>query len=209
MKSILLSKQPKIVANVLNGISKIIVCKKFPKDYVGWVYIYVSKNGNAIKDGLVYDDKGKGLVNKNLFPYAKGCPEHNRLLNGKVVARFWCNKVEEIKFNGLKYANQEYITESLKDNELFKKSCLNLFELHNYLNGSLSNEKCGYAINISKLEVFDRPKEIGKLKKVGFKEMIDIYSEGSLGSEETVLKVKNGYIIKKAPANYCYIESEK
>lgn len=185
MKSILLSIRPEWVAKILNGEKTIEIRKKFTKDYVGWVYIYVSKNGNAIKDGLVYDDKGKGLVNKNLFPYAKGCPEHNRLLNGKVVARFWCDKVEEItwRFNGDEdiYSNDE--------DTLLEKSCLSHYELHNYL-----QRRLGYAIHISKLEVFDKPKELNSFHR-----------EFICGKE----KESWIQIITKAPQNYCYVEGEE
>ena len=89
-----MSIRPQHVAKILNGEKTIEIRKRFPSDYVGWVYIYCTKNG----DGLVWDENGKGLINKNLFPYAKDCPENHRLTNGKVIARFWCDKVEDFEF---------------------------------------------------------------------------------------------------------------
>ena len=42
-KSILMSIQPQWLAKILNGEKTIEIRKKFPKDYVGWVYIYCTK----------------------------------------------------------------------------------------------------------------------------------------------------------------------
>ena len=44
MKSILLSIKPEWLAKILNGEKTIEVRKLFPKDYVGWVYLYCSKD---------------------------------------------------------------------------------------------------------------------------------------------------------------------
>ena len=44
MKAILMSIKPKYVAKILNGEKTIEIRKKFPKDYVGWVYIYCTKD---------------------------------------------------------------------------------------------------------------------------------------------------------------------
>ena len=42
-KSILMSIKPQYVAKILNGEKTIEIRKRFPKDYVGWVYIYCTK----------------------------------------------------------------------------------------------------------------------------------------------------------------------
>lgn len=122
MKAILISIKPQWVAKILNGEKTIEIRKKFPKDYVGWVYIYCTK-----------DKKYANLINRGGF------------LTGMVVARFWCDKVEEIKPSNL-------------DN-FVKDSCLTTQELENYL---WSNICCGYAIHITKLEIFDKPKDISE-----------------------------------------------
>lgn len=43
-KAILTSKSPSICANVLNKKANILIFKKFPNDFKGWVYIYCTKD---------------------------------------------------------------------------------------------------------------------------------------------------------------------
>ena len=133
-KAILISIKPKWVAKILNGEKNIEIRKRFPKDYVGWVYIYCTK-----------DKKYANLINRGGF------------LTGMVVARFWCGKVEKIR--SYLEPEQWYMTSDLGGSGLLKKSCLSFKELDNYL---LSGD--GYAIHITNLEIFDRPKEISEFK---------------------------------------------
>lgn len=85
---------------------------------------------------------------KQVFSY------HKNVLNGKIVASFDCEKVEEIVYNGWWncYADNDSIEGNYFDNDL---ACLNEEELKNYL-----GDKKGYAIHISNLQVFDEPKEL-------------------------------------------------
>ena len=152
MKSILLSIRPEWVAKILNGEKTIEVRKQFPKDYVGWVYIYCTK-----------DKKYANLINRGGF------------LTGMVVARFWCDKVEEI---------------SAKNIESFTKdSCLTVKQIEDYLWKNICN---GYAIHISKLEIFDRPKYLTEYYKTYIETEKGIYYQ----------------VLTKAPQNYCYIKGE-
>lgn len=122
MKAILISIKPQWVAKILNGEKTIEIRKKFPKDFVGWVYIYCTK-----------DKKYANLINRGGF------------LTGMVVARFWCDKVEEIKTD---YAPRD---------NFFKECCLTPTELFDYIGHSK-----WYAIHITKLEIFDKPKELNE-----------------------------------------------
>lgn len=189
-KAILLSIRPEWVAKILNGEKTIEIRKKFPKDYVGWVYIYCTK-GKPILWGKAYEVDNEIMCQP--------------VLNGKVVARFWCDKVEEFncclcpycKKNNLGYEhfidngvykviwkqkinlvddndkfnnpeiykddgvvferNDKYLDTMLK-NEDFAKMCLTPQELLDYI--KLGHR--GYAIHFSKLEIFDRPKELSE-----------------------------------------------
>ena len=94
MKAIMLSDQPKWVAKISNGEKKIEVRKRFTSDYVGWLYIYCTKDKNNLlhkncADIWWVEDKDFQKKNKRLG--IKQQPIHN----GKVVARFWCDKVED------------------------------------------------------------------------------------------------------------------
>ena len=164
MNAILMSIRPKWVAKILNGEKTIEIRKKFPKDYVGWVYIYCTK-----------DKKYANLINRGGF------------LTGMVVARFWCDKVEEIKFD---------------DKDIQRQACLTEDELFDYL---FINEPYhedmhkGYGISITKLEIFDKPMFLYNFYQYSHKKK-DGYAMG----EEIV----NEYYkpLTRAPQNYCYVE---
>lgn len=142
MKAMMMSIRPKHVKNILNCIKTLEIRKKFPKDYVGLVYIYCTK-----------DKKYANLINRGGF------------LTGMVVARFWCDKVEEIKYHFGYYNMGEWAESYILEN-----SCLTAEELDNYLQASKEYDEkkvskvYGYAIHITKLEIFDKPKEISEFK---------------------------------------------
>lgn len=193
-KVILMSIRPKYVIKILKGEKTIEIRKRFPKDYIGWVYIYCT-----LGQGLVFDSEGKGLVNSKLFPYAKNCPEHDRLINGKVVARFWCDKVDKVHLRFEKYCAGE-----LSQDGLLKYACLTEQELDNYL---WSNICCGYAIHITKLKIFDKPKEIKEFYKVGceeyFTKHVFVDHPNFRPIYESELKQ---FQFTRAPQSYCFIE---
>lgn len=170
MKSILMSIKPKWVAKILNGEKTIEIRKKFPKDYVGWVYIYCTK-----------DKKYKNLINRGGF------------LTGMVVARFWCDKIEEIICRPI-CGEWECYTKTLGYSEIAKASCLENREIVHYLKG-----KNGYAIHITKLEIFDKPKELKNF-------MIYSHTVGGVGfkGEEKQFKILKP--LNRAPQSWGYIE---
>lgn len=100
-------------------------------------------------------------------------------LNGKIVASFDCEKVEEIiatKWSvgcGLNY--YEFETK-----DLFSKSYLRLVDLTDYL-----QDKNGYAIHISNLQVFDEPLSFDK--------------------DYIYKNYKTNELIEKAPQNMCNV----
>ena len=199
MKSIMMSIRPKWVELIINGKKKKEARKKFPINYVGWVYIYCTKNGKQLVDcpqwvenelcHQLWYDKNIALLENS-----------EALLNGKVVARFWCDKVEEINYHPYE---QTYYTKTLdtviyKGHEptLLKVCCLSWDELDNYL-----KEKKGYAINISKLEIFDKPREISEFK-------IDITNKVEWAKDQTKLicKYRRLKTLTRAPQSWCYVE---
>lgn len=179
----MLSVRPNWTAKILNGKKTIEVRKKFPKDYVGWVYIYCTKGNGYLTDYGIsktwcFFKKGNDIFKKEQL--------ERECYNGKVVARFWCDKVEEFDF----IEEIHYFDDIQKHNEIIdhnnyicRKSCLSGVQMVLYLDtkclGTHQDEMLGYAIHISKLEVFDKPKELSE------------------------------FGIKRAPQNYCYIEGEE
>ena len=182
-KSILLSIKPEWVAKILNGEKTIEIRKKFPKDYVGWVYIYCTKKCN-----ITQDNKGEYVTED------KNCRINPRFsIHGYVVARFWCDKVEEIYWQpNFDLADDSYYTRTLADIELEKKICLKAKDFIKYL--GCQN---GYAIHISKLEVFERPKELTEFNRYG-----------NYPCREGLAFERMDRTLTTAPQNYCYIEGD-
>lgn len=193
MKSILLSIRPEWVAKILNGEKTIEIRKKFPKDFVGWVYIYCTKG----KDILTFEYAS--VDNINIVDYPCGYTVvkklrndiyifHDGSLNGKVVARFWCEDIE--------YCED---TSILNDEDYdLEQCCLTAKELQSY-------SKSIYAIHISKLEVFDRPKELKEFNS----------ANGFITCDKCLWKNDNGLCscqhcnsLYKAPQSWCYVEDE-
>lgn len=231
-KAILISIKPKWVAKILNEEKTIEIRKKFPKDFVGWVYIYCTKarhylvRGNGLVDNLTKE------YDKNYIPEPKKFELYNfedegysaefyDFFNGKVVARFWCDKVEEIN----RYCTGRgisYKTETLNDIELCDKSCLDLIEIDHYL-----YFKKGYAIHITKLEIFDEPKELWQFKTLknaerykhdleqAYKDDYEIGTrivEGIANDDECancveLTELSEGYYgLQKPPQSWCFVE---
>ena len=172
MKVIMMSIRPEWVAKILNGEKTIEIRKRFPKDYVGWVYIYCTKGKTTTinLETLLFDNP------------------QNAIRNGKVVARFWCDKVEEIDhwFSIVPCFNQ---------------TCLSVEELTKYL-----GTKNGYAIHITKLEIFNKPKEIGE-----FSVMREYTNCGRCPHAIDFGCSSNGWCrtikpLNRAPQSWCYVE---
>ena len=189
MKSILLSIKPEWVAKILNGEKTVEVRKKFPKDYVGWVYLYCSKNGGTLCHSYKPDNTMRYVVIKDKYD--------DVITNGHIVARFWCDKVERIWLT----TTNVWLCENEISDKLYKESCLSDIELDRYF----KPKQCGFnytygrAIHISKLEIFDRPKELSEfhtVNKIGIPQYQ--FGKGTCDYKK----------LTKAPQNYYYVEGE-
>lgn len=169
MKAVMLVLSPEECLKAFNGDLSVLVRKKFPKDYVGWVYIYCTK-----------DKKYANLINRGGF------------LTGMVVARFWCDKVEHFEYETCSRDISGYFLdngEKFNTQDNCKKMCLYGCDLWNYIGC-----REGYAIHITKLEIFDKPKEISEFyhyttKRDNVKGIIHDYEE-----------------LTRAPQSFCFIE---
>ena len=175
MKAILMSIKPKWVAKILNGEKTIEIRKRFPKDYVGWVYMYCTKNGDrSIYLPWEFDchiENGEYVADCD---FEKG--------NGKVVARFWVDNVDE-------YSRYD----TIKTSEI-EKTCLTSTEIWNYAN----NKKVSF-IDISNLEKFDDAKELNEFATT--KQQL-VY----IGQMQPILQ---NIPLTKAPQSWQYIEVEE
>ena len=220
-KSILMSIQPQWVAKILNGEKTIEVRKKFPKNYVGWVYIYCTKTKpNAhIWTMKVKEKPYKVIFSKTQYQQETDLDEfmnvefiekypqyageriicHPEHINGYVVARFWCDKVEHFEFETISRDIDGYWFDNgdMVDKKLLKQSCLTYDEFYDYIKFGE-----GYAIHITRLEIFDEPMLITMFRKVGFRKFLNNDKPNRMSLLETLKK----YSITKAPQSWQYIE---
>lgn len=177
MKSILMSIKPQWVMKILNGEKTIEIRKKFPKDYVGWVYIYCTK-----QDSL---GRIKDIPHDRYFVDCVDTPQDFEKMDsgydgkGKVVARFWCDRVDEF---------YDF------DDDLCEQACLDRGEMLDYL-----GNKNGYAIHITKLEIFNKPKAISEFYNYCKDEKCEYRNNHcSICRRESLIR---------APQSWCYIEN--
>lgn len=210
MKAIIISDKPKWCALMMNGDKSIefrknkalanAIQKLIDEQGVADVYVYCSK-GKDTHDLASSNCNGKKIIafgHKSNRKYDKLKQFNYTVLNGKVLFKFRCYKVEEVESR--KYSVYQFpYTETLDDYELLFKSCLTTKELDNYL----AYDKNGYAIHISDLEIFDNPKELSEFYKVGHYEDLD-----DCFTDEKQINGKWCIPIKKAPQNMVYIEIE-
>lgn len=198
-KAILMSIQPRWVVEILNGNKTIEVRKKFPKDYVGWVYIYCTKN----RLPLMRCSNGKWFVKDKNYDYdMRFC--YYAGYNGKVVARFWCDKVEHFEFETISRDIDGYWWDNGKMVEhsfITKQCCLTTESFTKYIEYG-----GGYAIHISRLEVFDKPKELKEFKHTKVYRKCEECPYGN--PCVTCFSCEEIVNLEKAPQSYMFIEGE-
>ena len=202
MKAIMISDKPKWCALMMNGdktveVRKESVGKAVQKliDENGYadIYVYCSKLQNGKLNTLCKMKNGKYKIISNVDDVLKQIDGISKAkFTGKVVFKFRCYKVEEI--------TPQMWTPKIEQ-EILEKSCLKEHELFDYVcSHDGTEDKPFYAIHISDLEIFDKPKEISEFNHWTDKK-IQWYSVGK--------KVKVMVSLTNAPQNYCYVEIGK
>lgn len=88
--------------------------------------------------------------------------EDAEALNGTIPCE--CDyEIEEIRM--LEDCNMTFLTQTLSEEELLKKSCLEGYELGNYLGDNAFRHINGKAIHIKNLHTFDEPKDLSEYSK--------------------------------------------
>lgn len=154
-------------------------------------------------------------------------------LNGKVIFKFRCYKVEEIEC-AIDYDHEcgrdcTYHTDSTCQEVLGECSCL-YNDIDEYLDWKPDNI-VAYAIHIGKVEIFDRPQELRSFNKLGSKEKHEKALKYAMKEDCKISeRIHNGvardnevancveleeasyymgaYGLTKAPKNFCYVEVE-
>lgn len=175
MKAILMSTQSKWLYEILNGRKTVELRKRFPKDFRGWMNLYCTK-GKPYLLRLF----GRYFITDYLAPEVK---DDGLVKNGKVVARVWVDDVVIIPYDDIDDAGLLPLQSSL---------CLSSKEIMDYANNSPSLT----VICFSKLEIFDKPKELGEFSVERYAEM----PNGVFPCYEP---------LTKAPQSWQYVEVEK
>ena len=192
--AILMSIRPRWIVKIFNGEKHKELRSRFPKKYRGWIYMYCTKEDDLCRICKISKDRyicGKNFDIKD-FPHLHS--GYNG--RGKVVGRFYCDNVAEY-VNGGRWNDDDtfgnyddYITD-----KVCEESCVSedaLFAHYNDLAFS--------AINITKLEIFDRPMELSEFRAVN-KLGIPQYEFGDGTCDYRR--------IKRAPQSWCYVEENK
>jgi len=155
-KQLMISIKPEHAVNILNGKKTLELRTWIPKDYVGWINVYVSKSFPLL---FYIDNKYKLLDRKNLTIFHNiGMWEFYNddiIISGKVAFRFWFDKYFRFDYcehdKDYTYANVK-LQYMVKAHENMRLSYQEIIE---YGKG-----KTLYALDIKQLEIFDKPKDL-------------------------------------------------
>lgn len=170
MIAIMISIKPYWYAKILNGEKGIEVRKN--KALAKAIQKLINTQGYAPILGYCTKDRIPLYYDVPIkrWNYCKGYQPN---VEGKVVACFYCDKVDEWDIW------QDDLDEKIK------LACLSIKEFDDYSRGQVA-----YAIHISQLEIFDKPKELD--------DFVRWYPYYKRPYER----------ITKAPQNFCYVEVE-
>ncbi len=199
MKSILISINPQHAVNILNGSKTLELRKSVPKDFVGWVYMYVTKGKPFLNLHASWFIDGEDfIIVTSLDEEPKNYKHHfyGFSANGKVVARWWFDGYETLEYHKkndvLMWDDNYYYY--INDGVYNNVECiLDKLQLTHQQVLDYGNIKDLYAWHISKLEIFDKP--MGLERFIGATQ----WSKSEDGSEMTA------YNLTKAPQSWQYV----
>lgn len=189
MKEVLISVQPKWCELIANGKKTIEVRKTKPKLETPFkCYIYCTKSELLTRSH--YNNRIYVATSKD---HQKVLERYGNItLSGKVIGEFVCDYIS--MFAGIR--DDFFLLGNLLSN-----SCLNAVNLDNYLNGFN-----GFGWHISDLVIYDKPKELGKFKKINRK---CFYADLGLAKRDCEECQDTDCMITKPPQSWCYVEGVK
>ena len=197
MKSVLISIQPKWCELIANGKKTIEVRKTRTKIETPFkCYIYCTKDKRLV----CKFDKGEGcygdVLEKPLYVHSH-CWINDHIVDGKIIGEFVCDRTYEIKNLGGSFmiGNDIALT-----NRIARYSCLEFPDLRAYL-----RDKNGYAWHISKLKIYDKPKELGEFSyPCPDKNYDTCFGCKYFYHDETEMCCKKEAV--RPPMSWCYVE---
>lgn len=198
MRAVLISIGPEWCEKILNGEKTIEVRKSAPKPPFK-VVVYCTKGKPNLYIPQEYNCFPMDEASQPYFAEEPILQECDNLANGKVVAEFVCNNVDD-------FSEWEYDYPSLlRHIDLYAGTKGDYRFLDNYLKGN----KKGYALHITDLKIYDTPKELSEVYKP--EESCCFYNK-DLGRCDSGYDCKgcvyNDLRIKRPPQSWQYIEEE-
>ena len=194
MKAVMISIQPKWCELIASGKKTVEVRKSAPKLETPFkCYIYCTKKARKddLGDYVLYEDEN-GFVEENGVRFSP-------LRASRVIGEFVCDEIDEIA--GFRLLNEPgfgyrplYEAEEIPPEELEDKTCLDEYELENYLGFKGDGYVVGYAWHISELKIYDKPKELGEFT----------VAQHEYGGKQ-VMRSYGGWKVKRV-TNWCYVE---
>ena len=204
-KALILSVKPKYAYNILTGDKTLELRKRVPKDFKGWVYVYVTKSEQLLTK----------IINEwCLTKYGTDMSPNGKVftVNGKIPFRFWFDEYGELFFVD---SEDDYkLTYDLGiyydyDEDIFNKMCLTKSQVLDYGKG-----KDLYAWHIKNLDIFDKPKQLSEF--VNFKKynnLIKNFKETKYTTwteqRDKCFKIKCKITKPPQPYMYVWVEEEK
>lgn len=186
-KAVLLSIRPEWVEKIVDGRKTVEIRKSHPRIPTPFkCFIYCTK------------DPQKKFWTGPRYSYVDD-HSHNAFDicgSGKVIGEFVCDKVYKVIKSG-----SSYIVDGAdrgKTNEVAMESCLGFDEMRAYL-----GTHTGYAWHISKIQIYDKPRELGELRK---------WCRNSWYCESCAMFNANDEVCGNAalevrpPQSWCYVE---
>lgn len=185
---VLLSINTKPIENILAGLKEWEIRKTRPKLEPPFTcYIYATKRKSA-KDYLIVTECNNGDYSRSYYG------------NGKVIGEFTCTSIKEYTRSVL--FDQEGETKDLA--ELAYKSCLLMSEIVDYLG---NNDKL-YALEISDLVIYAKPKELNEFRKPCLHLENCENCKRSINQKLPFGEISIGCanVLSYSPQSWCYVE---
>jgi len=145
-KEMLISDRPKWSCKIMNFEKDWEVRRKVDPNFRGWVNVYCTLKGGRLLELLDCEQR---------YKLERECDEEDLcascdILNGKVVARYYCDDIYVFDIQDPRTWEDSEFAETI-----MKHVGMTLEELHAYV-----GDKKFYAMHITKLQVFDTPKNL-------------------------------------------------
>ena len=181
-KAVLISIRPRWCQKIVDGEKTIEVRKNRPKLETPFkCYIYCTLPKYPHEDFIATD-----------------YPNPQFYGGGKVVGEFTCDRVYKLETQSPGGSYSVVGEDKPTTNRVARESCLGLADMHRYL-----QSKTGYGWHISKLKIYDAPKELSEFRRVCpnnlYCESCAMYwnNGGTCGN--------GGLLLKRPPQSWCYV----